>query len=344
MAGPLTVAGIVGGSLTGALGVGVAVHDGNNPELFNKCAGVEYIVQPGDSWYGIADMASVSVNRVLELNDVSIETIIHPGNIACLPGAIEELASDADVESNNQTNDMPAKSNEDCKVSADLTSDGTVDGNDVRAFQIQFNNVMADDIVVDGVRGPQTNAAIKVLQEQVGTSVDCDWGVYSQNSYDATYSSVSEPNESSNEQIDNGCNPYHSSTDIVVCASIGQGDEPVQVYQRGDDGKMNLIDAAYGRSSRIDSDGTEGTEDCITPRNHVLLDKRAMQEKTESGLEYFIPFGDCGGGNGTGFHYYPNREQWNDSHGCIRLPHDFIRNTYALIKAGGQVELIVRDK
>lgn len=339
MAGPLAVAGIVGTSLAGAVGVGVAVNSGNSPELFNECAGVEYTVQPGDSLYGISDMASITISTLLEMNNVSLDTTIHPGNIACLPGAIEELASDADTVSF----ESPNVDRIECSVSVDLNSDGAVNIEDVSAFQLLYNRVSDDDIAVDGDCGPQSDAAMRSLQASIGTRVDGDWGVYSQKAYDAVYKPKSESqNTASNRNDSKGCEPYDSKTDIVVCASIGQGDEPVQVFKRGDDGNMHLIDAAYGRSSRIDSDGA-GTADCVTPRTHVWLDKSAMQEESESGLEFFIPFADCGGGNGTGFHYYPNREQWDDSHGCIRLPKNFIRNTYALIKEGGKVELIIKD-
>lgn len=239
-----------------------------------------------------------------------------------------------------------------CKITADVNGDGdttTDDYADVLAFQEKFNQETGSSITEDGDRGPETNGAIKNLQEVVGTVVDCDWGNASMRAFEEHVSNTSATNTPNKQTTDDdgvrdGCEPYHASTQIVLCGSAGQGDEPIELYVRGDDGNMYLQSSALGRSSRYDSDGAEGNDDCITPRNHVLLDKSAMQIESSKGLEFYIPFSVCGGGEGTAFHYYPELSQAADSHGCFRAPYGFIENAFWMIKNGGQTEVIVRDK
>lgn len=48
-----------------------------------------YAVGAGDTWFGIARSAEVSMAALLEVNEASADTTIHPGDVVCLPaGAV----------------------------------------------------------------------------------------------------------------------------------------------------------------------------------------------------------------------------------------------------------------
>lgn len=47
-----------------------------------------YTVVPGDSWTGIADNASVVAGVLYALNGTSAETMLHPGDVVCLPDGV----------------------------------------------------------------------------------------------------------------------------------------------------------------------------------------------------------------------------------------------------------------
>ncbi|MEO6126601.1 MAG: peptidoglycan DD-metalloendopeptidase family protein, partial [Ilumatobacteraceae bacterium] len=45
----------------------------------------KYLVVRGDSWFGISQTASVSINSVLTANDAKATTVLRPGDTVCLP-------------------------------------------------------------------------------------------------------------------------------------------------------------------------------------------------------------------------------------------------------------------
>jgi murein DD-endopeptidase MepM/ murein hydrolase activator NlpD len=44
-----------------------------------------HLVAAGDTWFGIASGARVSIRSLLEANEAAIDEVIHPGDVVCLP-------------------------------------------------------------------------------------------------------------------------------------------------------------------------------------------------------------------------------------------------------------------
>ncbi len=58
------------------------------------CDGGTYTVVRGDSWYGIAARLKVNALALLAANSATVATMIHPGNVLCLPaGAVTTVAT-----------------------------------------------------------------------------------------------------------------------------------------------------------------------------------------------------------------------------------------------------------
>jgi LysM repeat protein len=58
------------------------------------CDGGTYTVVRGDSWYAIAARLKVNVLALLAANSATVATMIHPGNVLCLPaGAVTTVAT-----------------------------------------------------------------------------------------------------------------------------------------------------------------------------------------------------------------------------------------------------------
>jgi|GEM_PF-5719751 len=74
----------VASALAGAAGVLVPV--GSAAAAPNaSCAGARHVVVRGDTWYGIARRAKVSVTAVLDENEANERDVIRPGDAVCLP-------------------------------------------------------------------------------------------------------------------------------------------------------------------------------------------------------------------------------------------------------------------
>ncbi len=55
--------------------------------------GAVHRVADGDTWFDIAVLAKVSMATLLEANDATVETVIHPGDQLCLPTGADPAAS-----------------------------------------------------------------------------------------------------------------------------------------------------------------------------------------------------------------------------------------------------------
>ena len=55
--------------------------------------GAVHRVADGDTWFDIAVLAKVSMATLLEANDATVETVIHPGDQLCLPAGADPAAS-----------------------------------------------------------------------------------------------------------------------------------------------------------------------------------------------------------------------------------------------------------
>jgi murein DD-endopeptidase MepM/ murein hydrolase activator NlpD len=52
-----------------------------------------HVVGDGDTWFGIAQSAQVSMRSLLEVNDSSADDMIHPGDVVCLPAGAATSSS-----------------------------------------------------------------------------------------------------------------------------------------------------------------------------------------------------------------------------------------------------------
>lgn len=55
--------------------------------------GAVHRVADGDTWFDIVVLAKVSMATLLEANDATVETVIHPGDQLCLPAGADPVAS-----------------------------------------------------------------------------------------------------------------------------------------------------------------------------------------------------------------------------------------------------------
>lgn len=58
-----------------------------------SCTGGTYTVQSGDGWYRIASILGVSVNSLLAANNATLTTMLHPGDVLCVPVTTSTTAS-----------------------------------------------------------------------------------------------------------------------------------------------------------------------------------------------------------------------------------------------------------
>ena len=78
VAGAVAVAG-------GALAAPVAAH-GPAPQERGRCGGTAtYTVEPGESWFRIAQAVGVKMGLLFEANTAKATSPIHPGDVVCLP-------------------------------------------------------------------------------------------------------------------------------------------------------------------------------------------------------------------------------------------------------------------
>lgn len=76
------------GAAAGASREGAERSDG-------AAAGDSYTIRSGDSWYGIADRADVAPGALLGVNDASVSTALHPGQVIRLPAGATMQAAPA---------------------------------------------------------------------------------------------------------------------------------------------------------------------------------------------------------------------------------------------------------
>lgn len=65
-----------------------ATAEGRTDGTIAACAAdgrQSHVVVSGDTWFGIAGDAQVSIRSLLEANDASTDEVIHPGDVVCLP-------------------------------------------------------------------------------------------------------------------------------------------------------------------------------------------------------------------------------------------------------------------
>lgn len=59
----------------------------------------DYVVQDGDSFYGIADAFSLDINKLLEQNQLTLDANVHPGQILKLTETIWNQTVDTAADS-----------------------------------------------------------------------------------------------------------------------------------------------------------------------------------------------------------------------------------------------------
>jgi murein DD-endopeptidase MepM/ murein hydrolase activator NlpD len=78
-------AAIVGASATAIPAVATAAPVGQTTSTCADSGLAAHLVAEGDTWFGIAEGARVSVRSLVETNEASQDQVIHPGDVVCLP-------------------------------------------------------------------------------------------------------------------------------------------------------------------------------------------------------------------------------------------------------------------
>ena len=122
------------------------------------------------------------------------------------------------------------------------------------------------------------------------------------------------------------CSPYNKSTKYVICVDVSAQVGSVRSAKNGVIGPK-VIATFVLTSSRVDS----GKGDSLTQEGHFVV--YGYQEKTKSGLRYYLQFG-LGEHSDQGLHYYSKVGAGYDSHGCVRETLDTARSVWYLLVAG----------
>lgn len=72
------LAALVGSTIVERSDAGASGHD--------RCDGSTYVVESGDTWYGIAAGVEVGLDALLVANAAEISRVLHPDDVLCLPG------------------------------------------------------------------------------------------------------------------------------------------------------------------------------------------------------------------------------------------------------------------
>ncbi len=81
----LMFAGMIAASAMAAPAVATATPVGQSTSTCAASGLASHLVAEGDTWFGIAEGAKVSIRSLLGTNDASQDQIIHPGDVVCLP-------------------------------------------------------------------------------------------------------------------------------------------------------------------------------------------------------------------------------------------------------------------
>jgi LysM repeat protein len=46
---------------------------------------IEYVVQEGDTWFGIAELFGVDAQQLAAFNGLTLEDVLHPGDVLAVP-------------------------------------------------------------------------------------------------------------------------------------------------------------------------------------------------------------------------------------------------------------------
>jgi murein DD-endopeptidase MepM/ murein hydrolase activator NlpD len=83
--GALLVVGVVVSSLVGASSAASAAPIGQSTSSCDARGVASHLVAAGDTWFGIAEQSKVSVRSLVAANDVTVDYVLHPGDMVCLP-------------------------------------------------------------------------------------------------------------------------------------------------------------------------------------------------------------------------------------------------------------------
>ncbi len=81
----VVLAGLATASAMAMSSVAAAAPDAQTTSSCAASGLASHLVADGDTWFGIAESAGVSIRSLLQTNDAAPERVIHPGDVVCLP-------------------------------------------------------------------------------------------------------------------------------------------------------------------------------------------------------------------------------------------------------------------